>query len=405
MLPPKNLVGGFVRLDPSIAADVERVGRIAAVPTILQVIAHTTGMRLTAVSRVTEKTWTACAVLDRLGSGLKPGSELDLGSTICNEVRQHHQPVVFGDADSHPHFSNHPLPKKFGFRSYASIPIFRRDGTFFGTLCALDPEPRSLDEPNVQRTLELFAQLIGAQLEIEEQLVISDQALLDAREVAKLREQFIAVLGHDLRGPLQAISMGAELLSLGTAEPAALRNLERIRNSCSRMYELIHDILDFARGRLGDGIPVNLRTDEDVADALEQVVTEVRTAHPLRAIDVRMELVETVTCDCRRIAQLFGNLLNNAIEHGAEDRPIAIIARNDGGDFEISVTNDGEPIPPVKLSRLFQPFSRSVSDGPGSGLGLGLYIASEIARAHRGALQVTSTSEQGTRFVFRMPGR
>ena len=381
------------------------IGRIAAVPTILQVVSHTTGMRFTAVSRVTAESWTACAVYDELGFGLEPGGQLSIESTICNEVRQHHQPVLFGQASNHPHFCNHPLPKQYGFESYASIPIFRKDGTFFGTLCALDPEPRKLDDSTTLRTLELFSQLIGAQLEIEERLVISDQALLDANEVAKLREQFIAVLGHDLRGPLQAISMGAEILRMGTMEAGALRNIERIRRSCVGMNELIHDILDFARGRLGGGIPVSLRTDEDVADALEQVVTEVRTAHPGRSIDFSMTLAETVTCDCRRIAQLFGNLLNNAIEHGPEDHPVVIVARHDGDDFEVSVSNGGEPIPPAKLLRLFQPFSRSTSDGPGQGLGLGLYIAADIAKGHRGTLQVTSTRAEGTRFVFRMPVR
>ncbi len=394
-----------MELEPSIAADVERIGRIAAVPTILQVVSHITGMRFTAVSRVTEENWAACAVYDRIGFGLKPGGQLAIESTICNEVRQHHQPVMFGQASSDQYYCNHPLPKKYGFESYASIPIFRKDGTFFGTLCALDPEPRKLDDSTVLQTLELFAQLIGSQLEIEERLVVSDQALLDAHEVAKLREQFIAVLGHDLRGPLQAISMGAEILQMGTLDAGALRNIERIRNSCTHMHELIHDILDFARGRLGGGIPVSLRTDEDVADALEQVVAEVRTAYPGRGIDFSMALAETVTCDCRRIAQLFGNLLHNAIEHGPEDRPVVVVVRNDGDQFEISVSNGGEPIPPEKLARLFQPFSRSTFDGPGPGLGLGLYIAAEIAKGHGGILQATSTCEQGTRFAFRMPVR
>ena len=391
--------------EPSIAADVHAIGRIAAVPTILQVVTRITGMRFAAVARVTEDSWTACAVRDLIDFGLVPGGQLPPESTFCNEIRLHHQGVVFGHASLDPRYANHPIPKMYGFESYISIPIFRPDGRFFGTLCALDPEPRKLDDPTIVKTFELFTQLIAAQLETEEKLAQSGNDLLAAHEAAKLREQFIAVLGHDLRSPLQAISMGAELLTLGNLEPAAQRNVDRIQRSCTRMAELIHDILDFARGRLGGGIPIALRPGEDIGDELQQMVSEVRAAHSGRVIDFSMSLNGTVTCDCRRIAQLFGNLLNNAIQHGPDDQPVMVAASSDDTVFELSVSNGGRPIPLEKRSRLFQPFTRSNSDEPSPGLGLGLYIAAEIAKAHHGTLQVSSSTEDGTRFVFRMPVR
>ena len=390
-------------MTPSIAQDVEAIGRIAAVPTILQVVAHTTGLRFAAVARVTDTSWTACAVYDLIDFGLKPGGELVLESTICNEIRQHGEAVVIRHASGDPHFASHSTPKLYGFESYISIPIFRLDGKFFGTLCALDPLPAKLDDPNVVKTLELFAQLIAAQLDTEERLEQSDSALLDARDTAKLREQFIAVLGHDLRNPLQMISLGMEELQLEPLEAGARRTLKYVQQSCERMGELIHNILDFARGKLGGGIPVTLRLDDKLAEELQHVIAEVQTAYPDRSVDVTFSITHPVTCDRHRIAQLLANLLTNAVTHGAAEQSVSISAHSDGRLFELCVANAGAGIPEEMMAHLFQPFSRSASEAPRQGLGLGLYIASEIAKAHRGTLDVSSSADAGTRFVFRMP--
>lgn len=389
-------------LTPSIAADVETIGRIAAVPTILQVVARTTGMRFTAIARVTDDSWTACAVHDLLDFGLKPHDTLALDATICNEVRQHHQPVIFGHASADAGWSSHPLPKHYGFESYTSIPIFRSDGTFFGTLCALDPEPRNLDDPNLLKTLELFAQLIAAHFESEERLAQSGSELLAARDVARLREQFIAVLGHDLRNPLQAIMMSAEMLRLGELNDSAKRTVARIDHSCARMADLISDVLDFARGRLGGGIPIALRKDADLSNELQGVVNELRSAHPDREVTLELHIDHAVTCDGRRIAQLLGNLISNAIQHGATDQPIRVKARSTTRHFELTVCNAGEPIPEAKRAQLFQPFTRSNFDEPSPGLGLGLYIASEIAKAHRGTLELQRSDDAATCFRLKM---
>jgi signal transduction histidine kinase len=390
-------------MDSSLARDVETVGRIAAVPTILEVVARTTGMRFTAVARVTDTHWMACAVYDQLEFGLKPGGELVLETTICNEIRQHRQPVVFGHASAHPHFSTHATPRLYSLESYISIPIFRGDGDFFGTLCAIDPKPALIDDPNLLKTLELFAQLIGAQIDVEERLERSDHALADAHDTAKLREQFIAVLGHDLRNPLHSIKLGTEVLEAMPLETPALRAVGMIRRSTGRMSELIDNILDFARGRLGGGIPVVLRHDDDLVAELAHVVDEIRVAYPQHLIEARLDIGAAVPCDRRRIAQLLANLLANAAIHGAPDAPIRVDASVHGDAFRLEVANGGPAIPAEKMARLFQPFSRRATDAPSPGLGLGLYIAAEVARAHRGTLEASSSAEAGTRFVFRMP--
>ncbi|OWQ47516.1 hypothetical protein CDL60_08800 [Roseateles noduli] len=176
---------------------IDAIGRMAVVPTILDATARLTGMRFTAVARVTDTSWTACAVRDEIAFGLRPGDELELVSTICNEIRQHGRPVIFGSASEHEHFRHHHTPKQYGFESYVSIPIFRADGSFFGTLCAIDPQPAKLDDPVLQQTLELFAKLVGTQLDaqdLEEQRLAALAAAADARELLEWENQRITAL-------------------------------------------------------------------------------------------------------------------------------------------------------------------------------------------------------------------
>jgi signal transduction histidine kinase len=390
----------------STASDIESISRIKAVPMILQVVTRMTGMRFAAVARVTDNSWTCCAAYDLVDFGLKPGDELKLETTICNEIRQHQQPVVFGHASDHPRFSSHPTPKMYGFESYVSIPIVLSSGEFFGTLCALDPNPANLDPPEIVESMELFAQLIALNLDMEERLLNSRTALIAAHERAKLREQFIAVLGHDLRNPLASISIAAEVLESDLSDPRDVRKIELIRGSCKRMLALISDILDFAHGALGGGIDLSVDEESDLADELRQVVHEIDMANPGCVVNLSMDLTEPVICDHRRIGQLFSNLLTNAITHGERDTPIDVSIHSDKDTFQLSVTNSGPPIPQDVAKKLFEPFSRGERESSNKkSLGLGLYIAAEIAKAHNGKITVSSTKEQGTRFVFSMPSK
>jgi GAF domain-containing protein len=118
-------------------------------------------MGFAAVARVTEDRWVACQVLDRIGFGLLPGAELEIQKTICNEIRQHAKAVVFDDAINDPSWETHPVPIFYGFRSYASFPVFLADGTFYGTLCAIDPQPRQLSSEHVLATLRSGASRVG----------------------------------------------------------------------------------------------------------------------------------------------------------------------------------------------------------------------------------------------------
>ena len=392
-------VSGIVVND--VEGDVAAIARIDAVPTILEVVCRTTGVGFAAVARVTEDRWIACAARDEIHFGLKPGGELKVATTICQEIRASGRPVVIDHVAEDQAFCGHPTPAMYGFESYISMPIRRANGAFFGTLCAIDPRPAKLKTPETVGMFKLFADLIGFHLDAQERLATSEAALLNERQAAELREQFIAVLGHDLRNPLASIEAGARLLRETPLDERATAIVALIQKSVGRMAGLIDNVLDFARGRLGGGLVLDRNADEPLGPVLEQVIAELRAAWPDRVIDAEIALAGPVKCDRARIAQLLSNLLANALTHGAADRPVSVRASTEAGLFELSVANSGDPIPPATIERLFQPFSRAPAHSNHQGLGLGLYIASEIARGHGGTLDVTSTPKE-TRFTLRM---
>src|ERR1700733_12586578 len=192
--------------------DVESVRRIAAAPTILEVVCRPTGMGFAAVARVTGDRWIACDVFDEINFGLKPFGELPVETTICHEIRQSREILVIENVAEDVVWRQPPPPARYGFQSYISAPIILADGSFFGTLCAIDPRPARLKAPETIGMFRLFAELIAKHVDSNRKLAASESALLQERADSELREQFIAVLGHDLRTPARSISSLMELL-------------------------------------------------------------------------------------------------------------------------------------------------------------------------------------------------
>ncbi len=386
----------------SIEADAASIAAIAAVPTILDVLCRTTGMGFAAIARVTEDRWIACGVHDTTAFGLAPGGELKVETTLCREVRDRGEAIIINNTAEDPIYCRHPTPAMYGFQSYISVPILLADGSFFGTLCALDPVPARLDTPEVIGMFRLFAELIAFHIDAISKIDAAQARLEAEQETALLREQFIAVLAHDLRNPLAAIDAGVRLLSRMELNQKASVLIDQMHRSSSFMADLINNVLDFARGRLGGGLTLDLSMDDNLAEALDHVLAETRLIWPDRPIESRLDLAEPVFCDSARMAQLFANLLGNAIRHGAPGTPIRVGASVACGMFQLSVANAGDPISPAAMQRLFQPFFRGEIRPNQQGLGLGLFIVAEIARAHGGTIAVAST-EAETRFTLTMP--
>ncbi len=386
-----------------IAKALDAIGRIEAVPTLLAVLSETTGMRFSVVARVTDTTWTACAVQDDMDFGVKRGGQLAVNTTLCSESRASSVPIVIEHASLDPLYQAHPAVKLYAIESYVSAPIILSNGRYFGNLCAIDPSPAKVKEPRILSMFTRFAALIASQLETQLRQEQERAALLDERAVGELREQFIAILGHDLRNPLQAVYGSCDLLERKITDPPLLAIASRIKINVRRMSALIDDVLDFARGRLGGGLDVELTEVENVNSGLMTVVQEVMDARPDCKIISNIDVSRPVRCDLGRLQQVASNLLTNASTHGLPHSAIKITAGADGDDLVLAVWNAGEPIPSESIDKIFQPFWRHSVSANRNGLGLGLHICSQIVRAHKGSISVTSSQQDGTRFTARLP--
>ena len=385
------------------AKAIEAIGRIEVVPTLLAVLCEITGMRFSVVACVTETTWTACAVQDEIGFGVRRGDQLAANTTLCFESRASRVPIVIEHASTDPLYLAHPAVKLHAIESQISVPIILSNGRYFGNLCAIDPSPAKVKEPRILSMFTRFASLIASQLETQLRQEQEHSALLDEREAGELREQFIAILGHDLRNPLQAVYAGCELLEQKIADPRLSAIAARMKTNVRRMSGLIDDVLDFARGRLGGGLEVELTEVESINSGLMTVVQEVLDARPDCKIISNIDVGRPVRCDLGRLQQVASNLLTNAAMHGLPHGSIKITACADDDDLVLAVWNAGEPIPPESIDKIFQPFWRHSVSANRNGLGLGLHICSQIVRAHKGSISVTSSEEGGTQFTARLP--
>jgi len=390
-------------MQQSLDADIATIAKISAVPTILEAVAELTGLGFVGIARVTPSSWHLCAMLDKLNYGMSVGSELELKTTLCEEVQHTGCAVIIDSVQDSEQYRDHHTPRRYGFQSYFSIALYRPSGEYFGSLFGFDPHKAELTREATRKTLMLFAELISRQLANEVVLDEAQAALSDEMKTARLREQFIAMLGHDIRTPLSTIMNGTEILRYRA--PASLTPLlDMMHRSSHRIAALVDDVTDFARGRMGGGISLNLRDEQNLEASLQQAIDELRSVYPQRQIVAALPAGIVLLCDAARMAQLLSNLLKNAIIHGSPSTPVEVRVRQGDDIFELSVINSGPAIPADIQAQLFKPFWQSEQTDSGQGLGLGLFIASEIAVSHGGVLEVAS-SDNTTIFTYRSPNK
>jgi len=223
------------------------------------------------------------------------------------------------------------------------------------------------------------------------------------------KEMFLAILGHDLRTPLGAVSTSARfMLDTQELKEPSLTLTSRIAASTTRMIQMVGDLLDFTRSRLGGGIPV-VRADMSMAKTVHDVVDELAAACPGRTLEVDTRGAQRGEWDCKRITQALTNLVGNALEHGSAGTVVRVQVEGDDDEITITVHNRGVPIPAEQLNGIFNPMKpreaggRSAAPGPAGHLGLGLYIAERIVFAHHGRIDVESSEESGTTFTVHLP--
>lgn len=235
---------------------------------------------------------------------------------------------------------------------------------------------------------------------------LTESAVRYAELINQTKEQFLAVLAHDLRNPLGAIITGAAfLMASESVDDKAARIAARIRGSAERMSRMVNDLLDLARTRLGSSLPIRpLRTDLGVV--CRQVIAELEAIHPDCRVKLESEGDLTGEWDGDRLTQVVSNLVANAVQYGCESGPVWVATRDDGDQVVLSVNNKGPLITEDMQATLFEPMVRhatSCRDKNPSGLGLGLFIVREVLKAHGGTICVTSNAEEGTTFTVRLP--
>ncbi|WP_340586215.1 PAS domain-containing sensor histidine kinase [Erythrobacter alti] len=299
-----------------------------------------------------------------------------------------------------------PLLRMQGFVHEIALDLKTQDGSLVPVI-ANASERRSPEGSLLLTRLTIFKSVDRRRYE-RDLLIARRKAEEEAKrreDEAVLREQFVAVLGHDLRNPLAAVQVGSKMLESNhdDRERTALIIAE-IGAATSRALDLVKDVMDFARGRLGSSFPVELERSSTLQEAIEHVVSEVQIAHPEREISYDISVTKPVDCDEARICQLFANLVSNALQHGDTETPVEVRAWIESDRFHAEVANAGAPIPREILKNLFQPFHRGKSSRNRDGLGLGLYIVNQIAEAHGGEMSVLPKDGKNV-FRFEMPTR
>jgi sigma-B regulation protein RsbU (phosphoserine phosphatase) len=225
----------------------------------------------------------------------------------------------------------------------------------------------------------------------------------EARDRALFAEQMIGIVSHDLRNPLSGIYIGAALLARGEMAESQRRTLTRITRAVDRANRLIADLLDFTQARLGKGIPISVEAI-GLHACVAETVDELAHVYSTRKLAHVCSGEGTCMVDANRLAQVVGNLVSNAVTYGKPETPITVTSVVEPTSCSVSVHNEGSPIPEDVIKTLFLPMTRGTSAASANrSVGLGLFIVSEIARAHGGKAHVTSTLEAGTTFCVEIP--
>ncbi len=391
--------------------DIESVKRIPIIPSMLEVICQTTGMGFAAVARVTSERWIACSVRDEIQFGLTEGGELKIETTICNEIRDHKTPVVIDHVNEHPHFKNHHTPKMYGFQSYISVPIMLKDGTFFGTLCAIDPKPALLDNSKIIGTFVMFAELLSFHLQshyLLEQSYTNTVTLTNKNRLLKRAnkdlDNFVYTASHDLKSPVSniegLISIFSNAIEQEHLDRQKLKQVAGLmKSSVQRLAETIHDLATIVES------DVEASENGQVIDILEVVKGVKEDLHnQIKECNAKIEVAcqeeFLVKFSRKNFRSIIYNLLSNAIKYASPERSphVQIIACESDGKKIISVKDNGLGIPAEKRKNLFSIFQRFHDHVEGSGVGL--FLVKRLVENANGQILVESEENKGTTFTL-----
>lgn len=408
--------------DASLALDIENIKQIPIVPTMLEVICRATGMGFAAIARVTQDRWIACDVRDEVGFGLVSGGELKIETTICNEIRDMREAVVIDHVDKSDLYRNHHTPKIYGLQSYISFPIIKKNGDFFGTLCAIDSNPAELNNPKIIGMFSLFVELISFHLQSADLLERSNVAVKElSRQLTDSMDenrQYRYISDHNLQEPLRKIRMFSNMLvnAADTNDNFKTKDFaSKINSSAQRFSMMIKDLSDFS------DLDYQKKSFEKVD--LNKVMADVWVQLSDNLVEKNAtfdsDLLPSIQGIPLQIEQLFYHLIHNAVKFSKKDKPLHLQIRTksiplihtdhdlaeqpDVKYAEIRLEDNGIGIEKSQLEKIFDIFSQLPHEHVPEGKGVGLAYCRKIVRNHGGTITAQSESDTGTIFSIVLP--
>ena len=401
-------------IDPQdeLFEDFEAVKQIPIVPMMLDVVCQVTGMGFAAVARVTEDRWLACSVRDDVNFGLAEGGELKVETTICNEIRGCRTPVVIDHVADDPLFKHHHTPKMYGLQSYISVPIILKDGSFFGTLCAIDSKPANINNTKVIGTFTMFAELLAFHLQSLNLLERSHKVNLDLSHRNKILtdvnndlDNFVYTASHDLKSPIANITALIDVLS-STLEKETLdrgkigKVIELMKTSLNRFSFTLSDLTTFIESNNANAEEMSeevnfLEVVEHVKQDLNNLIAESNAR-----IDVVCIETPVLNFPKKNLKSMLYNLVSNAIKYRSPERAPQVVVSMEKADGKLTlcVEDNGLGIPADKKDKVFTMFQRFHNHVEGSGLGL--YIVKRMIDNSKGKIDVDSVLNKGTKFTI-----
>ena len=400
----------MIDIEDNLSKDIEAIKQISIVPTMLEVICQITGMGFAAIARVTENKWLACSVRDEVQFGLPAGGELKIETTLCNEIRDHRQPIIIDNVEEDPHYCYHHTTKIYGLKSYISFPIILKDGTFFGTLCAVDARPAQLNNSKVIGIFTMFTELLSFHLQSLDLLERTHQNNTHLYNInsslTKINQEldnFVFTASHDLKSPISNIEGLLEVLSEAvTAENFNREEINRIiylmKSSVKSFNLTIKDLTTIVETTTTS---VDEKLEEinifEIVESVKQDLTQLIEASQAK-IEVFSEDKMVLHFSKKNLKSILYNLLSNAIKYRSPARTPEVLVKLEeiNGKRQLSVTDNGLGIPLDKQDHVFTMFKRFHSHVEGSGIGL--YIVKRMVDNMNGQIQVNSTLNEGTTF-------
>lgn len=381
------------------------------VPHMLHMLCQTTGMGFSAVARVTEDKWIACSVHDQVQFGLEAGGELPIETTLCNEIRDHRQPVIIDNVAEDPIYKHHHTPRIYGLQSYISFPIILRDGSFFGTLCAIDTETAKVNNPNTIALFKMFADLLAFHLEsldlLDQSEKLQAKLLKQNKNLANANfnlDNFVYTASHDLKSPVNNLQGLLDVLSESFSRNEINRDeireiIQMMQSSLARFSHTVQDlttIIMVEKDMEDHGQELNvLEVVDDVKQEISHLIDEAAAV-----VEVKYTEEIVINFSKNNFKSILTNLLTNALKYRSSERQPKVVVNLEkvAEKVQLSVTDNGLGIPPDKQDKVFSIFKRFHTHVEGTGVGL--YIVKRIMDNVGGEIQLDSEVDKGTTFTL-----